>query len=727
MAISLEGWERTGTGEAFSPEVDAFHLPFPRCCEEQILAPSNVLDPPCNGSSVPHDCTIERGADRLNQGSGPGSIGIPLFRFPHEISDCILSYLSPAALDAARNTCKLWRRQIMGNRWVLSAVLNNHTALESSEVTIADANGDTSLRNLFRSLDRLESDNRRKGVRDKGRPRFRIRNLDFTASEGNDLLAAMVIYCRRTLFSLLDVGYSRFMILQIRTPAVQPIAASSKKSTLVFFSFDSKDMPSYTGSVEYSGSQDRIDYVGIAEMRPQNAWILKIGINNNFGYYLIESRNAFSSSDPRFSLTEMTHFELTQQLDFMQKKTFTPFTSVASAHVLKGSESARAPASFPTDELSDKSDVRSEERARQTSENISQQLSPRNLANEAYQNGGPRYLAEHEGSGNAITVEASSYPENANDFVLTGGKKNLLGTTVLLRPYAGCVCKNAVIAPGVIFHEFVRAAIIWQSIDIENPRSELYVYDIPVVFNWASGDGSSSSLVRSCLLKYPTIKGKRIISLGHQVGGIHPSSPLWDLATTEAAKHNLEKEAALGGLQLPQMFRADGSDDINVCSEKCVVWGPSNGGNATSISCKVVDLSYTYCQRPKAGSTPLNKHSNCACSLHDDSFNIALPPVEDLCKARKATEKVSAQRQKSSFWPWEHSHTPIEEGPIPVITEAPSRPRQEALDRETEWFRERIKCMKATGMSNFEVAELWGRSTWTKYGQFRKPEGWQDL
>lgn len=47
-----------------------------------------------------------------------------IFRLPVEVSDLILSWLSPAALDTAELTCKIWRRNIMRNNWALSTVLN---------------------------------------------------------------------------------------------------------------------------------------------------------------------------------------------------------------------------------------------------------------------------------------------------------------------------------------------------------------------------------------------------------------------------------------------------------------------------------------------------------------------------------------------------------------------------------------------------------------------------
>lgn len=35
--------------------------------------------------------------------------------------------------------------------------------------------------------------------------------------------------------------------------------------------------------------------------------------------------------------------------------------------------------------------------------------------------------------------------------------------------------------------------------------------------------------------------------------------------------------------------------------------------------------------------------------------------------------------------------------------------------------------MKRAGLSDFEIAELWNMSAWTRYGQIRKSEGWENL
>ena len=94
------GWE---TGCQFSPLSDAFHPSFPTSEEEiSTLCVSGRVGLGQSEHACGHD---------------------PIFSLPNEVSDLILSYLSPAALDAARNTCRFWRTKIMGISWVLGSVL----------------------------------------------------------------------------------------------------------------------------------------------------------------------------------------------------------------------------------------------------------------------------------------------------------------------------------------------------------------------------------------------------------------------------------------------------------------------------------------------------------------------------------------------------------------------------------------------------------------------------
>ncbi len=82
-----------------------------------------------------------------------------------------------------------------------------------------------------------------------------------------------------------------------------------------------------------------------------------------------------------------------------------------------------------------------------------------------------------------------------------------------------------------------------------------------------------------------------------------------------------------------------------------------------------------------------------------------------------------------SFWPWRSTPAPECGGEKDVgsISRDDSAARRAALERRQEWLRGRIMGMRRAGLTDFEIAEVWNVSVWTRYGQVRKPEGWRDL
>lgn len=52
-----------------------------------------------------------------------------MLRLPAELSALVFSFLSPAALDAARCVSRAWRIKILTDTWVLSSVLEPKEAL----------------------------------------------------------------------------------------------------------------------------------------------------------------------------------------------------------------------------------------------------------------------------------------------------------------------------------------------------------------------------------------------------------------------------------------------------------------------------------------------------------------------------------------------------------------------------------------------------------------------
>lgn len=722
------------TGSRFSPFYDAFHLPFPSRARKLTIGPFDALDRSSDESHKPASSTCVDGPSR---GPKARNTEDPLFRLPAEISDLILSYLSPAALDAARYTCKFWRRNIMGNPWVLSTVMNRKAGCPPYSPREPGSEGEMTIRNLLKSLDQeshllstyLESD--------AWRTRFRVRSLEFSTAEVNGDCSPAVSAAQ--LRSATRIG-SQFglMILQVVPVHILPILAPSTKSMLLFFHFDSHDFPHYAGYAEHPASEGTINTVSTAEIEPRRSWILTIQISDQLRSYSVESRKSFSKSDTPFCITELEDPQATQQLGGLVEEKLTPATCEDSTRLTPSNQLWKMLVSFPTSEGGN---------ARRHLCNIDgSHLLRVYLTGGVHQLDGSPYLVRHVSSDNVIATKRcnrfGSPLEVFNSTTIQDDpNRYLFGLPILLHPYDNCIFRNIAIAPVTTRHGTVRVAIIWQSRDVENRRLELYIYDVPEAC--CHGDhGASSESPRATLGDFPdhrVVQGKRVTSINHQMGGIHPSSPVWGLASTAAAKETLQRECALGGLQVPHSISDQDSFPHNLQYQKCFVWGPVENQETVSIQCKIFDFSFADPHRLKSMISKTAYHSeawrylpemnrlHCACALHDDGFRIVLPPTEQLATVSPGVQKQTEKRHGSSFWPWKCKDTAQVSEHMPVVTRNDSVARQEALDRETEWLRQRIRAMKRADLSNFDIAELWGSARWAQYGQVRKPDGWENL
>ncbi len=728
------------TGSKFSPLYDAFHCPFPNRPEGFALAHADTTDHENHGSKVGHEVLPASNTDMPNSRPGVKPKQDSLRTLPTEVADTLLAYLSPAALDAVRHTCKFWRRSIMSNHWVLSAVINrsNHYSLHEDRPPVAvDPDGEAGLRNLRNLQQALDQDSYLLSTHlESGtwRPRFRIRNLEITTAEANDGEDPAASIPRFMAAARVGSQYG-FMILQIAASPLPPLGVPGQKSILVFFRFDSQDLPLYAGSIEYSGTGEKIDYIGMAEIKPKHRWILKIKVGHEPRYYSIESRTAFSRSEVQFTVTELSCSEVAPQFGNSINKSFAQSNSKSQMEPPIDDQSWKVLASFPSG-----GDVSPPETK---SRKPGGQLPDTNKLKFYHK---LRYLAEHVHSGNvAIVVKESTESlaqfQNEDD-------RGLRGTRILLRPRSDCLYRNIAIAPVSMRCGVVLVAIIWQRWDDERRISELYLYEVPTVdLKSCSSRGSLPASSMSLILakrfaNLTAIQGKRITSLNDGLGGIHPSSPVWDLVTCETTKEKLQREMALGGLQICVSLGNQDNHPRNLQYQKCFVWGPVARRETLSIDCKIFDFSFADRQRLQLmlshgipirevpehlRSLPGMRHSHCACGLHDDGFRVVLPPFQDLGKTPQDTTERPAKRRASSFWPWKCDFSLRADEPLPVITQNDSAARQEALLRQAEWFMERTRCMKRAGLSDWDIAELWGCARWTQYGQIRKPEGWQCL
>ena len=257
-------------------------------------ASTNGLSAEIDCASSAHHCNAEDGTINLLLGTS-GSI----FNLPPEVSDLILSYLSPAALDAARHTCKDWRANILSNPWVLSSVLGVKEEGSRFDGSLHDR---ISHRNLLRKLDRdsdLPSTFRHP---DAWRTRFRTRNLDFT------LPTLSSTRTRPALVAAARTGTQNgWLVFQLQYSA-QDIR-NRWQSTLVIYRFDSAELPCYAGAVHDVDGKGALCITGVVEIRRDTEWVLKIEIGDTAGLYSLTAREAFSNSDSRFSLGTLKSLE----------------------------------------------------------------------------------------------------------------------------------------------------------------------------------------------------------------------------------------------------------------------------------------------------------------------------------------------------------------------------------------------------------------------------------
>lgn len=774
-------FDRAGrSGSDFSPLVDAFHPSFPasvedyisETCELNTKAPTlgwpandnNCLDGcPCHGNrfgnnarcrvnnasmnwdsaetdsaSDAHRYHAEGHGDTLSRGTN----GL-LFKLPSEVSDLILSYLSPAALDAARHTCKGWRTKILSNTWVLASVLGVE---EKTPPLDASPGGKISHRDLLKNLD-CDSDLPATSQHpDAWRTRFRTRNLEFSIpSPSSTLTRPAFVAATRT------GTQNGFLAFQLQDSAQS--TGNRLKNTLVIYRFDSADLPWYAGSIHDVGGQGALRIMGVAEVRRHAEWVLKIEIGDTAGLYSLTARKAFSKSDSRFSLTMLKPLE---KVPGISPDRFTIQGVDGPPEPLpSGDQSWNVLTPFPPN--GGLRHVCFSEGLRKHTE--------------------PRFLAEQTKTGNIHVImevdpseKPSQYASYSQSKSLSNGSERgnhyFTGTALLSRPRPNSVYKNVAVAPTTVKDGSIRAAIVWQSTDLEEPISELYIYDIPEAIYYepcrsynqkisvnvsaTSEEFGEGAILRPCRL----VQGKRVTSLDQHMGGTHPCSPLYRRA--------FPQETALGGLQFPHTTENQETYPRNVQYQKCFAWGPATSdGACTQISFKVFDFSFADPQRLHslitygvgAGQRRDQKNHNialnalhCACALHDDAFRIVVPDVTIveakpaikhdnagesapswLAKPATPKEILSFSGIGWSFWPRKPTSAPDSVPSVGSLSRDDSLARRAALERRQEWLRGRILGMKRAGLTDFEIAELWNLSAWTQYGQVRKPEGWQEL
>ena len=358
---------RRQSGSEFSPLVDAFHPSFPASAEDYISEPytlksnestSTCLDGyPCHDtrfrqnnarrqvnsastdeSSTEFDCATETHRYR---GEGHGynllvNTSDPISKLPPEVSDLILSYLSPAALDAATHTCKHWRTRILSNTWVLSSVLGakgEDSPLDASP----DANGHL---RLLRKLGHDSDLPSTSLCSDVWRTRFRIRTIDFS------IPSTFSKQTRPGFVAAARTG-TQNGLLAFQLRGVSQDLRNKSQSTLIVYYFDSTEIPWYAGAIHDVEGQGALRITGVREIRRYAEWVLKIEIGDTLGLYLLTAREAFSSTGSRFLFRSVKSLEKIP--GFLKEESAIRELDRSPEPLVAGDQSWNVIASFPPD------------------------------------------------------------------------------------------------------------------------------------------------------------------------------------------------------------------------------------------------------------------------------------------------------------------------------------------------------------------------------------------
>ena len=316
------------SGSNFSPLVDAFHPSFPPSLEEYISEPYHIgRDSPKNSQShdddddddcsncwrsrTRNDSTTERSTENecasgahYCHGVGRGGELVPgatdpIFRLPSEVSDLILSYLSHAALDAARHTCKVWRRRLLSNSWILSTVLD---VSEGNYPLDGSVSGRISHRDLLKKLDRDSNLPSTYRHADAWRTRFRARSLEFT-------IPSLFTVLKNPAFVATARLGTQNGIVAFQLQDLSDSTSHCSKNTLVVYRFDLKDLPRYAGTIHDVEGQGALRIISVKEIRRNAEWVLQIEIGETVGFYSLHTREAFAKFDSQFSLKPLESAE----------------------------------------------------------------------------------------------------------------------------------------------------------------------------------------------------------------------------------------------------------------------------------------------------------------------------------------------------------------------------------------------------------------------------------
>ena len=673
-------------GFVFSVLPDRFHTPYPASADaylKQSGVRHNVGDP----------FTLKTPEDRTVQ-------------LPAEIFDMIFSSLSVADLDAARYVCHRWWDRIMGSNQILFQVLHTRN-VSSTRARFASSSDNYTAerdnpRQLARDLDYECSALTTLQLEDSWRSRYRRCDVEFSfpkfVSAGEN--ACSWAHLKHAFSSARFSSTVSFMLFAVRD-SIDAAQAGSQASTVLFYHISRAGRPVYVGSIPGPRGHVVMNAVHLSEIDQGRSWMGSVQIGKSFLPFSIKLRQGWLNTCSPYTLTPL------DTIDGQR-------TSVSLLEEEKSSLAITKEA--PSDS----------KKPWRLLEHISTLISGHDEYGKPQR---PYYVATRSDTdelwivGFDLSQSGSGFVNRLEtDFNTYDGTQPIAFSAILSPPHLGSLYRNVAVAPSLLHDSLLRVAVVWQLYNrrITNSPPELYYYDL-----YKTPDGISSPHMRSGY-----IQAKRVSSLGWWKGGICESSPVRTMRYCSTSYFD-ETPNALGGMELvqhPGEFR-------NCDEQKLIVWGSSIRNDTTRVTLTMFDLRYAdpkrmefvkhRCRRfaPCGKQNGMQESINdvCACSLHDQGYRVVLPDLwsKEEPKA-KALPTLMQWLQRGAGLP-----SPDRSAGSVTLYDRPAR--AEALERNEEVLRERIREMKRTSMTDEEIAQEWQVSWWTKWNAVVKPDGWRAL
>ena len=592
----------------------------------------------------------------------------------------------------------------MGSSHILFQVLHTRSALSAKSRLAGSSDsyfekGDNP-RQLAQGLDHESAALTMLRLENSWRSRYRRCDLEFSfpnSVEGNvrpwDHL--------KHNFSSARFSFTGSFILFAVTDSTESAQAGSQTNTVLFYHVSRLGKPAYVGSIPGPRGHAVIKAVHLSEIERGRSWVGTIQIGESFLSFSIKLRQDWLKNSSPYILTPLDN----------------PNGQRTPVSLLEEGKSSLA--------------VRKE--AASSSKKPWRLLLHISTLSSGHDEHGkpqrPYYVAARSDTdelwivGFDVSQSGSGFINGLEtDFSTYDGIQSIASSAILSPPHQGSLYRNVVVAPSLLHDSLLRVDVIWQlrTQTMTDSSPELYYYDL-----YKTPNGISLPH-----MKYGYIQGKRISSLGWRIGGFCESSPKNMRSDNTPAYFN-DAQFTLGGMELIQS-----PGRLRDCEEqKLVVWGPSNRDDTNQVTLFIFDLSYAdpkkmeYMKKQCTGFTPSGRPNSaqesfnevCACSLHDHGYRVVLP---DLWQREAPGEKALPtlmrwlQRGAGSTSP------DLSAGSVELYESAA---RVEALARNEEVLRERIREMKRTPMTDEEVAQEWQGAWWTKWNAVVKPDGWRSL